>query len=108
MKEQHIIKQDEKECFYLYRIQSELHIQTGFLSVTKINNYINNLIKGHELVYENRMKERADQMLNLETQIGPIYVSYKDNAELDNFINELTISLVPKYDFKAFDDFHSF
>ena len=39
---------------------------------------ITNKVKGHELTYERRTKERADQMLNLETQIGPIYVTYEN------------------------------
>ena len=104
MKKKHIIKQEDHECFYIYRIQAQSHIQTGFLSITKIDNFINNLIKGHELTYEDRIQERADQMLNIETQIGPIYVSYKDNTDLDNFINQLTISSIPQYDFKSFDE----
>ena len=41
-------------------------------------------------------------MLNIETQIGPIYVSYKDNNELDNFILNLTMT-TPEYKFLAFD-----
>ena len=54
------------------------------------------------MTYEKRSQERANQMLNIETQIGPIYVSYKDNNELDNFIFNLTMA-TPEYQFFAFD-----
>ena len=105
MKNNHIIKQYDKVCFYIYKIKFNNHIQTGFLAVANIRDFIDNKIKGHELTYESRLKERADQMLNIETQIGPIYVSYIDENGLDNLINDLTKSS-PDYDFKSFDKSH--
>ena len=39
--------------------------------------------KTHEKIYENRMKERADQMNNIKTQIGPIYVFYPANESIE-------------------------
>ena len=82
MKDNHIIKQDSKPNYYIYRINTTSHIQIGFLAITNIQSFISNKIKGHELTYERRAQERANQMLNIETQIGPIYVFYKDNEEL--------------------------
>ena len=105
MKNNHIIKQDDSVCFYIYKIKFNNHIQTGFLAVANIRDFIDNKIKGHELTYESRLKERADQMLNIETQIGPIYVSYIDENGLDNLINDLTKSS-PDYDFESFDKSH--
>ena len=105
MKNNHIIKQDDSVCFYIYKIKFNNHIQTGFLAVVNIRDFIDNKIKGHELTYESRLKERADQMLNIETQIGPIYVSYIDENGLDNLINDLTKSS-PDYDFESFDKSH--
>ena len=105
MKNNHIIKQDDSVCFYIYKIKFNNHIQTGFMAVANIRDFIDNKIKGHELTYESRLKERADQMLNIETQIGPIYVSYIDENGLDNLINDLTNSS-PDYDFESFDKSH--
>ncbi|MDC0057159.1 DUF1015 family protein [Alphaproteobacteria bacterium] len=105
MKNHHIIKQDDAACFYIYKIKFNNHIQTGFLAVANIRDFIDNKIKGHELTNEGRLKERADQMLNIETQIGPIYVSYKDEDDLQNLINDFTKSS-PDYDFESFDKSH--
>jgi uncharacterized protein (DUF1015 family) len=105
MKNNHIIKQDDSVCFYIYKIKFNNHIQTGFLAVANIRDFIDNKIKGHELTYESRLKERADQMLNIESQIGPIYVSYIDENGLDNLINDFTKSS-PDYDFESFDKSH--
>ena len=105
MKNNHIIKQDDSVCFYIYKIIFNNHIQTGFMAVANIRDFIDNKIKGHELTYESRLKERADQMLNIESQIGPIYVSYIDENGLENLINDLTKSS-PDYDFESFDKSH--
>ena len=78
MKHNHIVKQDDVVCFYIYQIKLNNHIQKGFLAIANIKDFIDNKIKGHELTYQSRLNERADQMLNIETQIGPIYVSYND------------------------------
>jgi len=102
MKENHIIKQDDEVSFYIYQIKYQDHIQTGFLAVASIRDFIDNRIKGHELTYQSRLDERAEQMLNIETQIGPIYVSYMDENDLDNLIKDLTKNS-PEYDFESFD-----
>ena len=105
MKDNHIIKRDDVVSFYIYQIKFNNHTQTGFLAVANIRDFIDNKIKGHELTYQSRLNERADQMLNIETQIGPIYVSYIDENGLDNFINDLTKNS-PEYDFESFDKSH--
>ena len=103
MKKNHIIKKDIKQNYYIYEIKTASHTQVGFLAIANIQSFISNKVRGHELTYEKRSQERANQMLNIETQIGPIYVSYKDNNELDNFILKLTMS-TPEYQFLAFDN----
>jgi len=87
------------------KIKFQNHIQTGFLAVANIRDFIDNRIKGHELTYQSRLNERAEQMLNIETQIGPIYVSYIDENNLDNLIKDLT-KYSPEYDFESFDKSH--
>ena len=44
-----------------------------------------------------------EQMLNIKTQIGPIYVSFKTNKKIDSLILEKTFS-PPSYDFESFDN----
>ena len=61
-----------------------------------------NIIKPHEKIYQNRKVERADQMMNIKTQIGPIYVSYTSDKNLSNFLISKTKN-PPLYDFESFD-----
>ena len=82
MKENDVIKKDVKDHFYVYQIEFKEHIQTGFLSLANIEDFTNEKIKAHEKIYENRMRERAEQMLNIKTQIGPIYVFFENNKDI--------------------------
>ena len=44
-------------------------------------------------------------MLNIETQNGPIYVSYEDDKNIENLLKYLIIN-APDYDFESFDKSH--
>ena len=103
MKDNEVIKKDVKDHFYVYQIEFKGHIQTGFLSLAKIADFINEKIKAHEKIYENRMRERAEQMLNIKSQIGPIYVFYENNKEISKLLNSI-IHQLPDYDFESFDN----
>jgi len=105
MKKNEVIKKDEKLSFYIYEIALKNHKQLGFLALANIDDYLSNKIKGHENTYQQRMEDRADQMINIETQIGPIYMSYP----FDNNIYLLLLDFTkdePNYDFESFDKSH--
>ena len=70
--------------------------------MASLEDFQNRKIKVHEKIYENRMKERADQMLNINTQIGPIYVSYPYQNEIENLLKS-HVNKVADYDFESFD-----
>ena len=102
MKKNNIIKKDENLTFYIYEISLKNHTQLGFLALANIEDYLSDKIKGHEHTYQNRMQDRADQMINIETQIGPIYLSYPDDSIISALLKRFTIS-EPNYDFESFD-----
>ena len=102
MKENDVIKKDIDDHYYVYQIEFKGHTQTGFLSLANIDDFTNEKIKAHEKIYENRMRERAEQMLNIKTQIGPIYVVFKENSDISNLLNSI-INKNPDYDFESFD-----
>ena len=105
MKKNEIIKQDDRLSFYIYQISQGDHTQLGFLALANINDFLCHKIKGHENTQAKRMNERADQMINIETQIGPIYVSYPGDNKINELLESFT-SLVPDYDFESFDHSH--
>ena len=102
MKKNNVIKKDFDEHYYIYKISFKGHTQTGFLSLANIDDFTNEKIKAHEKIYENRMRERAEQMLNIKTQIGPIYVFFEENKKVAYLLNSV-INKSPDYDFESFD-----
>jgi len=102
MKNYDVIKKDNELNFYIYQIQLGNHSQLGFLSLASIDDFDKKIIKPHEKIYENRKLERADQMMNINTQIGPIYVSYPSEDNVASLLLSITKNL-PTYDFESFD-----
>jgi len=105
MKKKEVIKKDEMLSFYIYEICLNNHKQLGFLALADIDDYFSKKIKGHENTYQKRMQERANQMINIETQIGPIYMSYPDNNDINILLKSFTINEA-NYDFESFDKSH--
>ena len=103
MKENDVIKKDEVLHFYIYQIELGDHHQLGFLSLASIKDFEKKIIKPHEKIYESRKIERADQIMNLGTQIGPIYVSYPSENNIRNLLLS-KIDKPPSYDFESFDN----
>jgi len=102
MKLNDVIKKDNELNFYIYQIELGNHKQLGFLSLASVSDFEKKLIKPHEKIYESRKIERAEQMMNINTQIGPIYVSYQP----DNNLKKLMLSVTKNsasYDFESFD-----
>ena len=102
MKKNDVIKKDDKLYFYIYQIELDKHVQLGFLCLASISDFEKNIIRPHEKIYESRKVERAEQMMNINTQIGPIYVSYLSEKNIGNFLLSIT-KTSPSYDFESFD-----
>ena len=102
MKNNNVIKKDSLLHFYIYQIELDGHVQLGFLSLASIKDFEKKIIKPHEKIYESRKIERADQMMNLSTQIGPIYVSYPQENNIHDLLSSQILKS-PSYDFESFD-----
>ena len=103
MKINSILLKDKNKSFYIYKISTKNHSQIGIIGIANILAYDDLHIRGHEEIYIERSQERCDQMLNLNTQVGPIYVIYPDNEILNEIIN-VQISKKPQYKFNAIDN----
>jgi len=102
MKKQSILKKDNTNSFYIYKISTNEHAQVGIVGTAKLSAYDNLHIRGHEEIFLQRAQKRLKQMDNLNAQIGPIYVIYPDNEELTKLIKQ-EIIVNPTYSFEALD-----
>ena len=105
MKYKKLIIEDNQDYYYIYKISNKKHSQTGILGRIDLNKYDNKNILGHEETFKKRVYERKKQLLNISTQIGPIYTAYKYKKRLNKFLTNL-IKSKPLYSFKSNDKFN--
>lgn len=104
--------EDDKEQYYIYAQTSKLPIngnqektQYGIVLCAHQSDYVNGVIKKHELTRKDKEEDRMKHVRVNNANIEPVFFAYPDNAVLDNLIRRCT-SAVPEYDFIApIDDF---
>lgn len=97
-----ILIEDKKPYLYIYRLIMNGRSQTGIVGCTSIDDYINNVIKKHEHTREEKEQDRIRHVDYCNSNTGPIFLTYRNNSNIDNIINEWT-KKDPEYNFKAED-----
>jgi uncharacterized protein (DUF1015 family) len=94
--------EDEKPNYYIYRQIMKGRSQVGLVGCASIDDYTNNIIKKHELTREDKEIDRINHVYKCEAHTGPIFLTYRENKDISNIINEW-IRREPIYDFKSED-----
>lgn len=96
-----ICKKEEKECFFIYRQIMNGRSQTGLVGCASIDDYINNIIKKHELTRADKEQDRINHVDNCNANTGPIFLTYKNGDAVKKIIVDWQESHAPEYDFVA-------
>lgn len=102
VKEQKFI-QDEKPCMYIYQLTMNGRAQTGIVACTSIDDYINNVIKKHELTRADKEADRINHVDFCDANTGPIFLTYQAQVIIDRLIDDWKKEHKPEYDFVADD-----
>ena len=94
---------DNKPGFYLYQLSWQAKSQTGLVCLCSVDEYEKDLIKKHELTRPQKVNDRADHMVALNAQVGPVMMTLKPNQAINRLFDKLTESGA-EIDFEA-DDF---
>src|SRR5687767_12558697 len=100
--EQGALAQDATASFYLYRQVMGAHSQIGLVAAASCQEYIDGIIKKHELTRPDKEDDRVRHIEALNSQTGPVFLTYKADAEIDSRFNAI-ISGAPAIDFTAKD-----
>lgn len=98
-----ICRQDEENRFYIYRQVMNGRAQTGLVGCVSIDNYINNVIKKHELTRADKEADRINHVDYCDANTGPIFLTYRPQAKLASLLNEWKANHEPVYDFVTDD-----
>ena len=92
--------QDDKENYYVYAQTMNGKTQYGLVVGAYVPDYMNGVIKKHELTRRDKEEDRMKHVRVNNANIEPVFFAYPDNAELDAIVAKYT-ARNPEYDFIA-------
>lgn len=94
---------DSESAFYVYRLSSGGHTQTGIVGCLAIDDYESGVIKKHEKTRPDKVEDRKNHMLAVRAQTGLILIAFRGTDRIRALIDEVT-STEPLYDFPCEGD----
>lgn len=98
-----ICRQDEENRFYIYRQIMNGRSQTGLVGCVSIDDYINGIIKKHELTRADKEADRINHVDYCDANTGPIFLTYRPQAEIAKTVSDWKEAHAPVYDFVTDD-----
>ena len=92
--------QDDKENYYVYAQTMNGKTQYGLVVGAYVPDYMNGVIKKHELTRRDKEEDRMKHVRVNNANIEPVFFAYPDNAEIDAIVAKYT-AREPEYDFVA-------
>ena len=91
MIEQSVLRQDESDRFYIYRMNTDGgHQQTGLVTTVSVVDYEGQRIRRHELTRPDKEDDRVRHMQALGAQTGPVLLVHRDNEQIEKQLRELS------------------
>ncbi|MCH4072733.1 DUF1015 domain-containing protein [Pseudoramibacter sp.] len=98
----HVLIQDAQKQFYLYALKMGEHEQTGLVTCTSVDEYLDGHIKKHELTRSEKEQDRIHHVDSCDANTGPIFLTYRHQKEIDQRVEKIRAE-EPLYDFTADD-----
>lgn len=92
--------QDENENYYIYAQTMNGKTQYGLVICAYVDDYMNGVIKKHELTRRDKEEDRMKHVRVNNANIEPVFFAYPDNKVLDELIMRYA-KTTPVYDFIA-------
>lgn len=92
--------QDDKEQYYIYAQTMNGKTQYGLVVGAFVEDYMNGVIKKHELTRRDKEEDRMKHVRVCDANIEPVFFAYPDNSVLNELITRYAAT-TPVYDFIA-------
>ncbi len=100
--QQGVLFQDHGDNFYVYKQIWGKHVQIGLVAAASSQDYLDNIIKKHELTRIDKENDRMRHIETLGSQTGPVFLTYKRRDSIDAIIDQV-LKEEPEYDFSTDD-----
>ncbi len=94
------LRQDAADCYYIYAQTMNGKTQYGLVVCANVDDYLNGVIKKHELTRRDKEEDRMKHVRVNNANIEPVFFAYPDNNTLDTLIMRYAATQ-PEYDFIA-------
>ena len=94
------LKQDAEDSYYLYAQTMNGKTQYGLVVGAYVEDYLNGVIKKHELTRRDKEEDRMKHVRVCDANIEPVFFAYPDNDVLGKLIARYAAT-APEYDFVA-------
>jgi uncharacterized protein (DUF1015 family) len=91
---------DDEKSFYLYRLSTADHEQTGFVGCASIDAYSAGQIKIHEKTRPDKEEDRLEHIKTLEAQCEPVFLTHIPSQALAKIASQ-TMTTQALYDFET-------
>lgn len=95
-----ICRADGVPCFYVYRQIMDGRAQTGVVGCAAVDDYLNGVIKRHELTRRDKELDRINHVDRCDANTGPIFLAYRSQKSIHAII-EKYVSGAPVCDFTS-------
>ncbi len=96
------LENESEPSLYLYRLIMGDHEQVGIVACCSVDEYDNSTIRKHERTRRDKEDDRTRHMLMLKAQTGPVFLTYRRRAEIDEQVSA-AINATPLFDITAPD-----
>jgi uncharacterized protein (DUF1015 family) len=90
--------QDAQQTIYVYSLTWQGHVQTGYLCLSSVDDYLQGRIKKHELTRADKEADRTRLTDVQNAQIGPVFLFYRSQKQLDAILHQ-TLQTPAEVDF---------
>ncbi len=92
--------EDDGERYYIYAQTMNGKTQYGIVLGASVDDYLNGVIKKHELTRRDKEEDRMKHVRALDANMEPVFFAYPDNDTLDKLVKRYAATK-PEYDFVA-------
>jgi uncharacterized protein (DUF1015 family) len=96
------IAPDRTRNFYVYKQVWGHHVQVGLVAAASCQDYLDNIIKKHELTRPDKENDRMRHIETLGAQTGPVFLTYRRDGAVDALVAE-AMSADPEIDITTSD-----
>lgn len=104
-KEKGWLVNDKEDCLYIYAQTMNGKTQYGIVGCAGVEDYMNNVIKKHELTRPDKEEDRMKHVRITNANMEPVFFTYPANDEIDQIVKNVVESKPAEYDFTTDDDF---